>query len=143
MSFDLKITDGDLVISNSGDLKKVENNDKLVQDILKIAITPIGGNPFFPWYGSYISKNLIGNSLNFEMISTFANSHLRSSLETLQKLQKAQANSGQRVTAGELLAAIQETKIERNQVDPRFFRITIKALTKALNSVSTSFDAGL
>jgi hypothetical protein len=138
MSFDLKISDGDLVIGSNGDLQQVTNTDKLIQDLLKIAITPLGGNPFYPWYGSPISKSLIGTSFSTDFIASVASSQLRSSLETLQKLQRAQA-AAQGMTALEQLAAIQEVRIERNMTDPRFFTVIIKALTKALTTVKTEF----
>lgn len=139
MSFDLKIQNGDLVIAGSGDLAKVENTEKLIQDILKMVTVRLGSNPFFPWYGSPMSDTLIGSPLSFEFLETLASSQLRTSLETLQKLQKAQSASGQKVTPAEMLAAIQEVRIERNQTDPRYFRVIIKALTKALTPAVTVF----
>jgi hypothetical protein len=138
MSFDLKILDGDLVIGANGDLEKVQNTDKLIQDILKIAITPLGGNPFYPFYGSPISKNLVGSALSFTFSSSIASNQLKNSLETLQKLQKEQATF-QAVSPYEMLAAVRNVSIERNQVDPRFFSIAIEALTKALSVVKTEF----
>lgn len=139
MSFDLKIQQGDIKIGTDGDFQKVEDNEKLIQDIAKIATTPLGGNPFFPWYGSPVSKTLIGSPFNFDMIGTLASAQLRQSLETLQLLQQTQVKVGQRVSPGELLAAIQDLRIERNQVDPRYFSVSIKVLTKALTVVTTGF----
>lgn len=143
MSFDLKIKNGDLQISSTGDLQKVQDTEKLIQDILKIVTTPMGGNPFFPWYGSSMNSSLIGNSFNFQFVGNIASSQIRESIETLQKWQGIQAGSGQTVSPAELLAAIKEVKVERNQVDPRYFRVVIKALTKALTDASTAFDVGL
>lgn len=143
MSYDLKIQNGDLQISSIGDLQKVENTEKLIQDILKIVTTPLGGNPFFPWYGSSVYNSLIGNPFSFQFIGSLASSQIRESLETLQKWQTAQTSRGQSVTPSELLAAIQEIKIERNQSDPRYFRVVIKALTKAFTSINTSLNIGL
>lgn len=143
MSYDLKIKNGDLQIASTGDLQKVENTDKLIQDILKIVTTPVGSNPFFPWYGSAISSSLIGNPFNFQFVGTLASSQIRESLEILQKWQTIQASSGQTVTPTELLAAIQEVKITRNQTDPRYFRIVIKALTKALTPAVAPIDIAL
>lgn len=142
MSFDLRIKNGDLQISSTGDLQKVEDTEKLIQDILKILSIPLGGNPSFPWYGSSISTSLIGNPFNFQFTSSLTSAQIRDALEILQKLQNIQAGR-QAVSPAELLAAIQEVRVERNQTDPRYFRVVIKALTKALTSVSTSFDVGL
>lgn len=143
MSFDLSIVNGDLVIASNGDFRKVEDNEKLVQDILKIATTPVGSNPFFPWYGSPLSKTLIGGVFPSGMMDVLASDQLRSSLNVLQKLQEEQAKRGQRVTPGELLAAIREVGIRRNRIDPRHFRITIDVLTKALTPISTGLNVTL
>lgn len=140
MSFDLRISGMDLQISSTGDLRKVENADKLIQDILKIVYTPLGGNPFFPWYGSPISDTLIGSPLSFQFLESLATTQLRTSLERLQQLQTAQAKMKQKVTASEMLAAIQEVKIARNQTDPRYFKVTIRVLNKAFTSVGTEFE---
>lgn len=139
MSFDFKISQGDLSIGQDGGLTKVENTDKLIQDILKIVITPAGSNQFYPWYGSRVSKSLIGQVFDFEFLSTSASNQLQGALENLQKLQQEQSRQ-QRVTPSEQLAALREVRIERNQNDPRFFLIVISALTKALTEVNTSIS---
>lgn len=139
MSFDLKISNRDLVIGNDSDLQIVENSEKLVQDLLKISLTPLGSNKFYPMFGSAIGGSLIGSPLDVTFSSSVASSQLRNSIETLQKLQQAQANI-QLVTASEIIAAIQQITIERNIVDPRFFSIVIKVFTRALSSVSTGFN---
>ena len=143
MSFDLKIVDGDLAIGADGDLAKVENTEKLIQDVLKLALTPAGANPFFPWYGSHISKSLIGSSFDLTFLGPMASQQLRNALEIIQTLQKIQSNSGQFVSASELLAAIQEVYVEQNQTDPRYFKVSIKILTKEMTSFTTSFDVTL
>ena len=137
MSFDFRIRNGDLAIGQDGDLEKIENTDKLIQDILKIVITPMGSNQFYPWYGSRVSKSLIGNVIDYEFLSTVASSQLQNALENLQRLQQEQARQ-QRVTPFEQLAAIKHVGIERNQVDPRFFLVIINAVTRALTEANTS-----
>lgn len=136
MSFDFKIKNGDLSIGADGDLARVENTDKLIQDILKIVITPMGSNQFYPWYGSRLSKSLIGNVFDHEFMSTVASNQLQNALENLQRLQQEQARL-QRVTPFEQLAALRGVRIERNQVDPRFFLVVINAVTRALTEVNT------
>ena len=138
MSFDFRIKDGDLSIGEDGDLNRVENTDKLVQDILKIIITPIGTNQFYPWYGSRLSKSMIGNVFDHEFISSVATNQLQNAIESLQRLQQEQARH-QLVTPFEQLAALKRVEIQRNQVDPRFFLVVISALTRALTEINTSF----
>ena len=43
MSFDIKIKSGDLVITQ-GQLQKVIDSEKLIQDILKMRLTTAGSN---------------------------------------------------------------------------------------------------
>lgn len=140
MSFDLKILDGDLQIAADGDLRKVQDSEKLVQDSLKVVLTPVGTNRFFPGYGSQFSKTVVGNVLPLDFMSTLAGDQIKSSLELIQKLQRLQESSGQKVTAAELLAGVKQVKVERNQIDPRYYHVAIELLTKALTIVNTEFD---
>lgn len=139
MSFDLKISNRDLVISSDGDLQKVQNTDKLIQDILKISLTALGSNPFCPWYGSAINQSLIGMPLSLDFSSSVASSQLQNSLQTLQKLQIEQAKF-QFVTPAEQLAAVKGIKISRSNTDPRAFQVIINAVSKALTNVNTGFN---
>lgn len=143
MSFDLKITKGDLRLSDTRDIAIVENSDKLRQEVLKIVATPIGGNQFFPWYGSPIERSLVGTSFETDFISAIATTQLRTSLETLQNLQKEQLKTPQIVTPQEQIAAVQDISVQRNTVDPRFFAIVITVLSKAFRRVQTSLQVSL
>lgn len=142
MSFDFKILNGDLVIGTNGDLSQVQNTEKLVQDVLKMLMTEIGSNQFFAWIGSPLSSTMIGSGYDEEFISSMAENQIRSSLETLQNLQREQGNK-QIVTPGELLAAIKSVNIVRNEVDPTFFSVLLSILTKNLTTVNTSFNVSI
>ena len=143
MSFDLKIRDGDLALDSKSDLDIVEDSEKLVQDILKIVSTQLGANPFFPWYGCPLTKSLIGRSYDTRFVSNVAGQQLKSSLETLQKMQKEQLKQDQYVTPLEQIAAIQNVSVERNITDPRFYRIFLTVLSKAFQQVPAALDVRL
>ena len=140
MSFDLKLSAGDLVIKN-GDLDTIANEDKLVQDILKICLTQAGSNLYQPWYGSYISKSLVGSVLDDNISFGIANSQLQNALENLKKLQELQVASGQKITPQEQIALISDISIGRNQIDPRLIEVLVKVFNKAFKLVSTGFTA--
>jgi len=140
MSFDLKILNGDLVIGPNADLDIVTGEDKLKQDILKILLTPAGSNVFFPWYGSYISSNLIGENLPVSFIENMAQSQIQNSLDNLIRMQKEQMKSGQNVSASELLAAVKYISVNRNDIDPTMFSISVDVVNRAFKTVSSSFD---
>ena len=97
MSFDLQVLNGDLVIKNS-DLATVTGKDKLIQDLLKIALTDAGGNVLNPWYGTLIGKSLVGSVLNSDILLSVAQTQLQNAVETLKKLQNMQVAEGQSVT---------------------------------------------
>ena len=138
MSFDLKITNGDLVIKN-GDLQKVIDSEKLIQDILKICLTTAGSNPLNPGYGSFISRTIIGNPLHTTVLVHIAKSQLTTALQNLQALQTLQIQSFQRVSADEQLAAISDISVIQNTTDPRLFTVTIQVITKGLKPITTAF----
>jgi phage baseplate assembly protein W len=138
MSYDLKIINGDLAISN-GSLTTVENSDKLIQDILKIALTAAGSNPIHPWYGSYISRTLVGNPNYNGIIIQIAKSQLTTALENLKSLQGLQVKSFQPMTADEQIASISDISVMQSQVDPRLFDVVIRVLSKGLKPITTSF----
>ncbi len=139
MSFDLRISQGDLAIGSDGDVDRVEDTEKLIQDVLKILLTPLGGNPFHTWYGSLISGTLVGNAFEDEFLIKIASSQINSALETMQNLQKAQT-AVQKVTPNELLAAIRDVEVNRNPVDPRIYSVFVTVLTKGLSTVRTAFS---
>ena len=85
MSYDIKIKNGDFSIEN-GDLKKVTDSEKLIQDILKICLTAVGSNPLNPWYGSFLSKSIIGSAVDTSMVADIAKIQLN--LLALHKITK-------------------------------------------------------
>jgi len=138
MSYDLKIRNGDLVINNS-EIQTVVDSEKLIQDILKMCLTTAGTNLIHPWYGSFVSRTIIGNPQDTSILIEIAKSQLNSALENLKALQELQVKSFQRVTADEQIASILEISVVRNQFEPRLFDIKIKALTKGLKPITTVF----
>ena len=138
MSFDLKVVNGDLVLSN-GDVGTITGNNKLVQDLLKIALTTAGANVLQPWYGSLISRTLIGSYLDSNIIISVAKNQLQYAVENLKNLQNIQVSSGQKVTPDEQIAFINDISITRNTVDPRIFSVVIRVLSRSFGRVAASF----
>jgi hypothetical protein len=138
MSFDLKIRSGDLVLTN-GQLQTVVDSEKLIQDILKICLTTAGSNPIHPWYGSFISRTIIGNPNYSAILVQIGKSQLNSALQNLKDLQDLQVKSYQRVSADEQISTIQDISINRDVIDPRLFNIVVSVLSKGLKPITTSF----
>lgn len=138
MSYDVKINTGDLVLQN-GDLKKVIDSEKLIQDILKLCVTTAGTNPLIPWYGSFLSRTIVGTAMDTTMLIQISKSQLNSALENLKNLQDLQVKTFQNVTADEQISAILDISVVRNNNDYRLFDVQIKALTKGLKPITTAF----
>lgn len=138
MSFDLKLNKGNLVLKN-GQLQTVTDSEKLIQDILKMCVTTAGSNPTHPWYGSFISRTIIGNPNYSSVLVQIAKSQLNTALQNLKDLQDIQIKSFQRMSADEQIAAISDIYIVRNQIDPRLFDVQIKVLSKGLKPITTAF----
>lgn len=138
MSFDLKIVDNDLIFNVDGTLQTVINNDKLVQDITKAILTPIGSNRFFKWYGCALSSRVIGEVLDATLTQIEIQRSIQDTLINLISLQKAQART-QYVSAGESIAAIQEISVLKNMEDPRQYEIYVSVLTRKLTMAETTF----
>lgn len=139
MSFDLKLENGDLLLEK-GDLKTVADSDKLIQDVLKISLTDAGSNPLHPWYGSFISRNIVGTSQDINFLITIGRSQLQSALENLKRLQEIQQASYQKMTLNEQILSVLDISLFRNVFDPRQIDVGIKILTKGRNPVETSFS---
>ena len=138
MSFDLTLSNGDLVIKN-GDFDVVEDSDKLIQDVLKFLSTPLGSNPFFPQYGSPISKVMIGLGYDQDFNETVLTQQLITSLTNLQTLQMSQQKSNQIVTPKEQIATIKDVQIFKADDDPRGIYVNLSVISKAFQSVPVSF----
>ena len=139
MSFDLKLSQGDLVIQN-GDLSTVSDTDKLIQDILKLCLTEVGSNPIQPWYGSFLSRTMIGTAVDVNVITNISRNQLNTALDNLKALQAAQVKTFQIMSAAEQISTILDISIIRNQVNPTLYEIYIKVLTKSLAPVNVSFQ---
>jgi phage baseplate assembly protein W len=138
MSFDIKMKAGDISIKN-GQVEKVEFTEKLVQDILKMALTDVGSNVMVPWYGSMVSKTLIGSTLDHEIVVQIAESQIQNCIENIKKLQQMQISSGQNMSAEEQISAIIDVSVERSATDQRRYDVFISVLTKSLTKVTTKF----
>ena len=138
MSFDLKVRNGDLVI-NRGDFQTVVDSEKLIQDILKICLTTAGSNPMHPWYGSYVSRSLVGSGLSTDIVFQLGQTQLQNALEILKSLQDAQVKQFQRVSPDEQINSILDISINRNTRDPRLFDVIIKVVSKGFKPITTVF----
>jgi len=134
MSFDLKIINGDLSISNSGKIKTVNQNSKLKQDILKLLLTEIGDNKYHPNYGSPIGRASIGSYQDESFLKLNVQSMVEGSINKLISLQRNQSKY-QYVSPAETIISISKVEVARDSSDPRMWNIFVSVITQELNEV--------
>jgi phage baseplate assembly protein W len=138
MSFDIKIVNNDLSINPDGSLQTVRDNEKLIQDIIKIMLTASGSNKFYRWYGTTIGTRTIGNVLDHTQLESEITGAVYNALGNLIALQKSQGRE-QYTSAGEAIASIRGISVIRNKEDPRLYEVGISVLTRKLTVVEESF----
>lgn len=138
MSFDFRVINGDLVLSN-GSFDTVTDSTKLTQDILKICLTQVGSNPLQPWYGSLVSRSLVGSSLSSNITVQVAQSQLQSAIQNLIQLQKQQVKSFQNVSPDEQINSITGISITRSTSNLTLWTVQIGVITKGFRPITTAF----
>jgi hypothetical protein len=139
MSYDLRLADGNLVIGSNGDLGTVQSSDKLVQDVLKMAITPQGANRTNPWYGTLVGKTLIGSALDLNFAKSRAADQLFSALEILRSLQISQQEY-QNVSASEAILRVASITVDQSKNDRRLLLVSIVVLARSGASSKITFN---
>jgi len=139
MSFDLKLENGNLKIGANGDLEAVVNTNKLIQDVLKMVLTPVGANKMQIWYGSNFGRTLIGTPLDLEFAKEIAISQLVSSVEMLKTLQQNQAEY-QSVSASEAIMRVLGIRVDQDDKKPRFLRVFLSVLNRSAVRATINFD---
>lgn len=139
MSYDIKIVNGDFLVSPNGEVQIVESLEKLKQDVTKILLTELGSNVYHPWYGSELADGVVGYATNAQVIAQNAELVITNALENIMALQ-AEQMANQTVTPQEALGAIQEVSVEQEPSDPRQWNIRVKVLTRALTEITEDFS---
>jgi phage baseplate assembly protein W len=130
MSFDLKISKGDLSIDKSGSISLVSGNQKLRQDIIKILLTSYGDNKYHPSYGSGISQ-LDSSYKDFKLTEAEIKNTALSAINSLISMQRKQAKY-QTLSPSEIIVSVLDIEVTRDYSDPRLFNLKIAVLTQQL-----------
>jgi len=138
MSYDLRLEKGNLKISPGCDLEVVQFTDKLIQDVLKLVITPAGANQMFAWYGSSFGKTIIGTPYDQTFIKGTATEQIVSAIENLRGLQLSQMQF-QNVSASEAISRVLNVSVDPDKTDPRLIKVFISVLSRAVTQSDVSF----
>jgi hypothetical protein len=133
MSFDLKITKGDLQIERDGSISTVSGNKKLRQDIVKILLTSYGDNRYHPGYGSGLGQIEVG-SVNFNLTEAEMKNTAINAINSLIAMQKRQSRS-QTLSPSETIVSVLDVAVSRDASDPRLYNLKVAVLTQQLTEI--------
>ncbi len=138
MSFDLRLLDGDLVLNKDGSLDVVVDTEKLMQDGIKMLITPVGGNKLHQWYGCMINKFLVGNVFDIDFTLDTARQQISSALENLMMWQRQQAKT-QNLSPAETIVQIQSVYVNTNKNDKRYVDVKVYIISGELKPIELKY----
>lgn len=139
LSYDLKLVDGDISIDAAGQIAIVKDEEKLIQDVLKLLFTSTGELAQHPWYGTALLTKVIGESVDPKLTIKEVSSSIGFGLNNLKQLQQLQQRDGQFLTNKELINSIQSINVKLDENDPRKMVISIELITKSNTVISESF----
>ena len=134
MSYDLKIVNGDLSISNSGSVETVNQNNKIIQDIKKLLLTDLGDNKYHPNYGSPLGSGSIGSSQDEEFMKMNMKNSIENGIKRLINLQRNQMRY-QYVSPAETIMYIKNIQVFRDAADPRMWSVFVSVVAQDLSQV--------
>lgn len=116
-----------------GDARMVSDNNLLYQMCLKVILTNLRSNIYYPWYGSNI-KASVGTKAQSGSALAIQQS-VRTALSNLQNLQSAQSNF-QLVSPKERLFAVDRVQVTESEVDPTVFLVDVAVRSYSSDPVS-------
>lgn len=140
MSFDLKLTNGDMEIAQSGAVELVFNIAKCSQDILKIVFTPTNSHILHKWYGSPLSAKVAGKVFSQDILESEIQNSVLYALKNLKTLQDLQEKDGQFISPQEAIIRIQDISVSLDPSDPRQVYIGIRVMSKSGSVIEESFS---
>lgn len=143
MSFDLKISGGDILLDSTGNPILVFDLEKLRQEIVKMILTPLGTNKRYPWYGSPLSEKTIGKVLEPTILNFEMKSSIMYAINNIIELQKLQKKDGQYTSPGETISEILDIQVSPSIYDARQYDIFISVSTRRGDVVKESFTLTL
>lgn len=123
----------DWAVDELGQLVKIYDENKLIQDVVKGTYTIKGSNPFYLWYGTYFEA-LIGSKMTgFEQLKLVIAQDVNNFFNNLKDLQNQQARF-QQVSDRERIQSLISVAVNMpNASDPTLVEVSIIFRNKAGN----------
>lgn len=139
MSFDVKLVKGDLSFDDQGRIELVRNNNKLVQEVLKLISTTLGSDAFVSNYGISGINDLTGSYTTAAITEQRLESEIRTGIENLLVEQRELIRQ-QVLTPGERIRNIDRVVVEQDELDPRQYNVYIELTTGELTPITVTAE---
>ena len=134
--YDIEILGGDINFTN-GEFTLVRDEQKLVQSLIKILLTPLDDSSLRPNYGTDLTNSLGHAMPEFIYLSKIEDS-VRSAIEFMIDMQN-RASSRQYVSSGETISQLLSVSVVRDQSDSRQIDVNIAIRAGNGNIVERQF----
>ena len=136
MSFDLKIRNGD-IFYKAGAVGTVKDEDKLVQSLIKLLLTPVRTASLRPDYGTALG-GILGSVMPDYIYLTKIQESITSAIKYMIMQQRAQSLY-QYVSPGEQIRELLQVRVERNPSDTRQIEVRIAVRAGSGNVIERVF----
>jgi len=114
----------DWVIDGDGDIKVVNKENLLLQQVEKILVTKLSSNAFHGWYGTEL-QSLVGTKIfDKDLLFSKIREQVNSAIEKLRNVQRQMVASGRIFSPGELFGKLLKIEI-LNTEDPSLIQIVV------------------
>jgi hypothetical protein len=118
-----------------GQLRKIRNEDLLLQNLEKFTVTEIQSNAFHTFIGTSLTALLGQRITDTSYVSSKITQEVNTTLDVLKSLQDQYVSAGRTVTDGELFDTIENVRVRFDEEDPTIIRTDVTVLAKSGRSV--------
>lgn len=125
--------ENDYRFNADGAPEMIRDDNLLYQACLKILLTELRSNIYYPWYGANLMSS-IGSKVNAASAVTIRQA-VQSALQTLQNLQNQQSKY-QRVSPKERLYSVDNIGVKQSESDPTIFLVDVSVRNYSFEPVN-------
>ena len=118
-----------------GQLRKIRNEDLLLQNLEKFTVTEIQSNAFHSFIGTSLTALLGQRITDPSYVSSKISQEVSTTLDVLKSLQDQYVSAGRDMTDGELFDNIENVRVRFDEEDPTIIRTDVTVLAKSGRNV--------
>ena len=123
----------------NGQILLVQDEQLLIQELLKITYTVRNSNPFHPWYGTTLIERIGSKNASTGVLQNTITSDIYTTFARWQSIKKTQEEAvGQEVTDEEYPYRLLGVQLEQSQEDPTVLFVNVTVQNRSANPFTLS-----